>query len=55
MYGYLKKFASAAIHVRLLESELGELSDQNFYWCHSVYGKVEELLPNDSPKTIGSW
>jgi hypothetical protein len=30
MYGYLKKFASAAIRVRLLEPDLGELPAQNF-------------------------
>jgi hypothetical protein len=28
MYGYLKKFSSAANHVRLLEPDLGELPDQ---------------------------
>jgi hypothetical protein len=38
MYGYLKKFASAAIRVRLLDPDLGELLEQNFDWCHSVYG-----------------
>jgi hypothetical protein len=50
MYGYLKKFASAAIRVRLLEPDLGELLDQDFYWCHSVYGHIEELTPRDSPR-----
>jgi hypothetical protein len=53
MYGYLKKFASAAIRVRLLEPDLGGLPDQDFDWCHSVYGKVEELLPKDAPKPLG--
>jgi hypothetical protein len=52
MYGYLKKFASAAIHVRLLEPDLGELPEQNYDWCHSVYGNVEELLPKDAPKPL---
>jgi hypothetical protein len=53
MYGYLKKFASAAIRVRLLEPDLGELPDQDFDWCHSVYGHVEELTPRDAPKPLG--
>jgi hypothetical protein len=53
MYGYLKKFASAATRVRLLEPVLGELPEQNFDWCHSVYGQVEELLPQDAPKPLG--
>jgi hypothetical protein len=38
--------------VRLLEPDLGELPDQDFDWCHSVYGKVEELVPNDTPKPL---
>jgi hypothetical protein len=53
MYGYLKKFASAAIRVRLLEPDFGELPEQNFDKCHSVYGQVEELLPKDAPKPLG--
>jgi hypothetical protein len=53
MYGYIKKFCSVAIHVRFLEPDLGELPDQNFNWCHSVYVKVEELLPKDAPKPLG--
>jgi hypothetical protein len=53
IYGYLKKFASAAIHVRLLEPDLWELPDQDFDWCHSVYGNVEELVPKDAPKPLG--
>jgi hypothetical protein len=53
MYGYLKKFASAAIRVRLLDPDLGELPEQNFDWCHSVYGYVQELLPKDAPKPLG--
>jgi hypothetical protein len=52
MYGYLKKFASAAIRVRLLGPDLGELPDQDFDWCHSVYGHVEELAPRDAPKPL---
>jgi hypothetical protein len=53
IYGYLKKFASAAIRVRLLEPDLGEPPDQDFDWCHSVYGNVKELVPKDAPKPLG--
>jgi hypothetical protein len=52
MYGYLMKFASAAIRVRLLEPDLGELPGQDFNLCHSVYGHVEELTPRDAPKPL---
>jgi hypothetical protein len=47
------KFASAAICVRLLEPDLGELPDKDFDWCHGVYGNVEELVPKDAPKPLG--
>jgi hypothetical protein len=52
IYGYLKKFASAAVHVRLLKPDLGlgELPNQNFYWCHSVYGNV---IPKNALKPLG--
>jgi hypothetical protein len=53
MYGYLRKFSSAAIRVRILEPDLSSLPEQEFDWCHTVYGKVEELLPNDAPKPLG--
>jgi hypothetical protein len=49
IYGYLKKFASAATRFRLLEPELGELPEQDFDWC----GKVEKLIPRDTPKPHG--
>jgi hypothetical protein len=53
IYGYLKKFDSVAIRVRLLEPDLGELPDQDFDWCHSVYGNIEEPVPKDAPKPLG--
>ena len=53
MYGYLKKFSSAAIRVRTDEPKLSTLPDQNFEWCHTVYGNVEELVPKDAPKRLG--
>ena len=53
MYGYLKKFSSAAICVRILEPDLLNLLDQEHEWCHTVYGNVEELLPKDAPKPLG--
>jgi hypothetical protein len=53
IYGYLKKFASAAIRIRTDQPELSSLPDQNFEWCHTVYGNVEELIPRDAPKPLG--
>jgi hypothetical protein len=53
MYGYIKKLSSAAIRVRTDTPEFAELPDQQFDWCHSVYGNVEEVLPKDLLKPLG--
>jgi hypothetical protein len=53
IYGYLKKFSSAAIRVRTSQPDLDDLPNQEFDWCHTVYGKVEELLPRYAPKPLG--
>jgi hypothetical protein len=29
------------------------LPDQQFDWCHSIYGDVEELIPKDAPRPLG--
>jgi hypothetical protein len=42
-----------AIQVRLLETDLGEIPDHDFDWCHIVYGHVEVLTPRDAPKPLG--
>ena len=55
IYGYLKKFSSAAIRVRIDEPDFSGLPNQDFDWCHTVYGKVEELIPNDIPKPLGNY
>jgi hypothetical protein len=53
MYRYLKMFSSAAICVRVLQPVYDELPDQQFDWCHSIYGDVEELIPKDAPCPLG--
>jgi Reverse transcriptase (RNA-dependent DNA polymerase) len=54
IYGYLKKFSSAAIQVRTLIPDLGNLPDQDFDWCYTVYGNVHELIPTDAPNPLGN-
>jgi hypothetical protein len=44
MYGYLRKFSSAAIRVRTDTPDFTELPDQDFDWCYSVYDYVEECF-----------
>ncbi len=52
IYAYLKKLSSAAIHIRVNEPDYNEIPAQDFDWCNSVNGKVEEVLPRDAPKTL---
>jgi hypothetical protein len=52
IYGYLKKFSSAAIRIRANEPNFNELPAQDFDWFHSVYGEIKELLPRDAPKLL---
>jgi hypothetical protein len=52
MYGHLKKFSTAAIRVRTIQPNFDELPEKHFEWCHTVYGKVKELLPKDAPSKM---
>jgi hypothetical protein len=54
MYGYLKKFASAAIRIRVLQPDFAKLPNQDFDWCHTIYGDVKEILPKDMPQPLGN-
>ena len=54
MYGYLKKFRSAAIRVRTAEPDFSELPAQDYDWCETVYGNVTEEIPKDIPKPLGN-
>jgi hypothetical protein len=42
MYGYLKKFATGAIRIRVEQPNLDDLPSQDFERCYSVYGNVKE-------------
>ena len=53
IYGYLKKFSSAALQVRTGHNNFDELPSQEFEWCNNVYGNVQELIPTDAPKPLG--
>jgi hypothetical protein len=54
MYGYLRRFKSAAIRVRTEEPDFSTLPMQNFDWSETVYGTVQEEVPNDN-RPIGYW
>jgi hypothetical protein len=53
MYGYIKKFATGAIRIRVEQPNLDVLPSQDFDWCYSVYGNMKEVLPKDLPRPLG--
>ena len=54
MYGYLRKFKSAAIRVRIEEPDFSTLPVQEFDWAASVYGNVQESMARDIPTPLGN-
>ena len=53
IYGYLRRFKSAAIRVRVDEPDFSALAVQEFDWAETVYGKVQEEVPKDIPPPHG--
>ena len=39
--------------MRTTEPDYSYLPDQNFDWAHTVYGHVQEIIPNDGPDPSG--
>jgi hypothetical protein len=54
VYGYLSKMRQAIIRFRTNEPDYSALPVQEFDW-EVVYGKVEELVPDDTPEALGPW
>jgi hypothetical protein len=54
IYGYLLKMKHVSIRTRTEEPDYSNLPDNAHDWTYSVYGKVEELLPADSPEPLGN-
>ena len=44
---------NSAICVRTEEPDYSSIPDQEFDWAHTVYGNVEELIPEDMPTPLG--
>jgi hypothetical protein len=45
----------ASIRVRPEETDFSDLSDNTYDWTYTVYGKVKELVPEDSPQPLGKY
>ncbi len=53
IYGYLAKMKQAAIRVRVDEPNYTNLPEPNVEWAQTVYGDVQELVPEDAPEPLG--
>ena len=53
IYGYLSQFKDAAIRIQTDEPDFSLLPDQEYDWMYTVYGNVEELIPDDIPTPLG--
>ena len=50
IYAYVIRTKDYATRFRTTDSCL---PDQNFCWTHTVYGHVQEIIPNDIPDPLG--
>jgi hypothetical protein len=55
IYGYLLKMKHASIRVRTEVPDFSDLPDNVHDWTYSVYGQVEELLPEGAPEPLGNY
>jgi hypothetical protein len=53
IYGYLRRFKSAAIRVSVDKPDFRTLPIQEFDWAEAVYGKVQKEIPKDIPEPHG--
>jgi hypothetical protein len=45
----------ASIRVRTEEPDYSNISDPEYNWAYTVYGKVKEILPQDAPEPLGKY
>ena len=53
IYGYVSRTRDAAIRVRTGIPDHSDYPDQEFDWKYSVYGDIEEIIPEDAPEPLG--
>ena len=53
IYGYLAKFESAALRIRVFPPDFSQLPESIHDWAYSVYGDGEELVPHEPPAPLG--
>ena len=53
IYSYAIRTKDYAIRFRTDQPDYSFLPDQDFDWTYSVYGDVQEILPDDMPEPLG--
>ena len=53
IYSYAIRTKDFAIRFRTDQPDYSFLPDQDFDWTYSVYGNVQEILPDDMPELAG--
>ena len=53
IYSYAIRTKDYAIRFRTDQPDYSFLPDQDFDWTYSVYGNVQEILPDDMPDLLG--
>jgi hypothetical protein len=51
--GYLYKMKQGCIRVRTDEPDYSGMSETDYDWARTVYGRVKEELPTNAPKPLG--
>ena len=52
IYSYAIRTKDYAIRLRTDQPDYSFLLDQDFDWTYSVYGNVQEILPDDMPEPL---
>ena len=53
IYASVIRTKDYATRFRTTEPDYSYLPDQNFDWAHTVYGHVQEIIPDDIPHPLG--
>jgi len=53
IFGYLAKMNMAKLRIRTEQPDYSGLPNFEFDWARTVYGAMEELLPDNAPEPLG--
>ena len=53
IYAYVIRTKDYATRFRTTEPDYSYVPDQNFDWAHTIYGHVQEIIPDDNPGPLG--